>query len=231
MCGRFTLRTPTADLVEIFEVARSFELTPRYNIAPTQPVAAIREVEGLRELVQLRWGLLPSWSDAATGGPPMINARSETAATRPAFRNAFRARRCLIPADGFYEWQAGDGGGSGPKQPYLITVRDERPFAFAGLWERCRAPDKSTVESCTILTTEANDRLKGLHDRMPVILPRDLYGPWLDPHLDDAEALESMLVPYPSSEMSLRPVSRRVNNARNDDPDCIRPPETQNTLL
>jgi putative SOS response-associated peptidase YedK len=227
MCGRFTLRTPTADLVEIFEIARSFDLTPRYNIAPTQEVAGVREVHGRREMVQLRWGLLPAWSDASSG-PPMINARSETAATKPAFRNAFRHRRCLIPADGFYEWQTAEGG---PKQPFLITLKDERPFAFAGLWERCRGPDQKPVESCTILTTDANDRLKDLHDRMPVILPADLYVPWLDPEIEDIDALESMLTPYPSAEMSLRPVSRRVNNARNDDPECIRPPETQNTLL
>ena len=228
MCGRFTLRTPTADLVEIFELVRSFEVTPRYNIAPTQPVAAVREIDGQRELVQLRWGLLPVWSEASTAGPPMINARSETAATRPAFRHAFQKRRCLIPADGFYEWQTTDGA---PKQPFLITLKGEKPFAFAGLWERCRAPDQTTVESCTILTTEANDRLRDLHDRMPVILPPDLYGPWLDPHLDETAALELFLKPYPSEEMTFRPVSRRVNSARNDDPDCIRPPETQNTLL
>jgi len=228
MCGRFTLRTPAADLIEIFEVARSFELTPRYNIAPTQQVAAVREVNGQREMVQLRWGLLPSWSEAATGGPPMINARAETAATRPAFRHAFRSRRCLIPADGFYEWQTVEGR---PKQPFLITLRDEQPFAFAGLWERCRGPDEKTVESCTILTTDANDRLRELHDRMPVILPTDLYGPWLDPHIEETAALESLLKPYPSAEMHFRPVSRRVNSARNDDPDCILPPETQNTLL
>src|SRR5580704_16104420 len=227
MCGRFTLRTPAADLVEIFDVIRNFELTPRYNIAPTQDVLAIRETEGRREMVEMRWGLLLSSSEAKSG-PPLINARSETAATKPAFRHAFRSRRCLIPADGFYEWQPTDEGG---KQPFLITLRDERPFAFAGLWERCRGPDEKTVESCTILTTEANDRLRELHDRMPVILPPDLYGPWLDPHIEDTAVLESLLKPYPSAEMHFRPVSRRVNNAKNDDPDCVVPPEIQNTLL
>jgi putative SOS response-associated peptidase YedK len=226
MCGRFTLRTPAADLIEIFEVARSFELTPRYNIAPTQPVALIREGAGGREVVQARWGLLPSWSDASSG-PPLINARSETAADRPAFRNAFRRRRCLIPADGFYEWRTAEDS----KQPFLITVRDERPFAFAGLWERCRAPDNSTVESCTILTTDANNRLKDLHDRMPVILLPEHYGPWLDLQIDDPEALQSLLKPYPGDEISVRPVSRRVNSARHDDPACILPAESQKTLL
>jgi putative SOS response-associated peptidase YedK len=228
MCGRFTLRTPAADLIEIFEVARSFELTPRYNIAPTQQVVAVREAHGARELVELRWGLLPARSDAALSGPPMINARSETAADRPAFRNAFRSRRCLVPADGFYEWRKGAGDA---KQPFLITLQDERPFAFAGLWEQCRGPDNKIVESCTILTTDANDRLKELHDRMPVILPPEHYGPWLDPQIEDTGALQSLLAAYPSSEMGFRPVSRRVNNARNDDPGCIAPPETQNTLL
>jgi putative SOS response-associated peptidase YedK len=228
MCGRFTLRTPAVDLMEIFEVARSFEGVPRYNIAPTQQVLAVRETRGEREAVQLRWGLLPSWSEASLSGPPLINARSETAADRPAFRNAFRQRRCLIPADGFFEWQKPAEGG---KQPFLITLKDERPFAFAGLWERCCAPDQSTVESCTILTTDANDRLRDLHDRMPVILPRELYGPWLDPKLDDAEALKSMLKPYPSEEFQLRPVSTRVNSARNDDAECTAPPERPKTLF
>jgi putative SOS response-associated peptidase YedK len=233
MCGRFTLRTPSADLVEIFEVARTFELSPRYNIAPTQPVAAVREIDsgreadGRRELVQMRWGLLLSWSEAKSG-PPLINARSETAATRPSFRHAFRSRRCLIPADGFYEWRAAD---EGPKQPYLITLRDEQPFAFAGLWERCRGPDDAPIESCTILTTDANDRLRDLHHRMPVILPREHYGPWLDHEIEDARALQTLLTSYPSDEMRLRPVSRRVNSARCDDADCILPAETPKTLF
>jgi putative SOS response-associated peptidase YedK len=228
MCGRFTLRTPAVDLIEIFEIARSFEIVPRYNIAPTQQVLAVRETDGVREPVQLRWGLLPSWSDASPGGPPMINARSETAAEKPAFRNAFRRRRCLIPADGFYEWQKSS---EGRKQPYLIGLQDDQPFAFAGLWERCRAPDQSTIESCTILTTEANDRMSELHDRMPVILPRDVYGPWLDPQLDDSDAVRAILETYPSNEIRFRPVSLRVNNARNDDPDCILPPERPKTLF
>jgi putative SOS response-associated peptidase YedK len=227
MCGRFTLRTPAADLVEIFDVIRNFELTPRYNIAPTQDVLAIRETEGRREMVEMRWGLLLSSSEAKSG-PPLINARSETAATRPAFRHAFRSRRCLIPADGFYEWQPTDEGG---KQPFLITLRDERPFAFAGLWERCRGPDDEPIESCTILTTEANDRLRELHDRMPVILPPDHYGPWLDPHIEDVRALQTLLTSYPGAEMKFRPVSRRVNSARNDDAACIQPAESPKTLF
>jgi putative SOS response-associated peptidase YedK len=227
MCGRFTLRTPSADLMEIFEVARSFEISPRYNIAPTQPVVAVRQADGGRELAQMRWGLLLSWSEAKSG-PPLINARSETAATRPSFRHAFRSRRCLIPADGFYEWQASD---EGPKQPFLITLRDERPFAFAGLWERCRGPDDEPIESCTILTTEANDRLRDLHDRMPVILPREHYGPWLDREIEDVRALQTLLTSYPSEEMQLRPVSRRVNSARHDDADCLLPAETPKTLF
>jgi putative SOS response-associated peptidase YedK len=228
MCGRFTLRTPAVDLIEIFEIARSFEIVPRYNIAPTQQVLAVRETDGVREPVQLRWGLLPSWSDAAPGGPPMINARSETVAEKPAFRNVLRRRRCLIPADGFYEWQKFTDG---RKQPYLIGLQDDQPFAFAGLWERCRAPDQSMVESCTILTTAANDRMRELHERMPVILPCDVYGPWLDPQLEDPEALRTMLESYPSEAMCFRQVSRRVNNARNDDPDCILPPERPKTLF
>ena len=142
MCARYTLTVPQR-LRELFPRMRFPAFVPRYNIAPTQQVLAVREARGEREAVQLRWGLLPSWSEASLSGTPLINARSETAADRPAFRNAFRQRRCLIPADGFFEWQKPAKGG---KQPFLITLKDERPFAFAGLWERCRAPDQSTVE-------------------------------------------------------------------------------------
>ena len=147
----------------------------------------------------------------------MINARAETVAGKPSFRAAFKRRRCLIPADGFYEWKR-EGK---TKQPYLITLREERPFAFAGLWERWRADDGSEIESCTIITTEANLRMRELHDRMPVILPENVYDVWLDKDLREPEALKPILVPYPDDEITFRPVSTFVNNARNDSPQCI----------
>jgi len=219
MCGRFTLRTPASELVEIFRLVRSFELSPRYNIAPTQPVAAVRESAEGRQLAPLIWGLIPAWAEDARIGARMINARSETAATKPAFRDAFRRRRCLIPADGFYEWRKNGGRG---KQPCLITLHNERPFAFAGLWEHWERAGAAPIDSCTILTTETNDLLRALHDRMPVILHPQDYDRWLDINTGTQE-LEPLLVPYPSGEMEFLEVGTYVNNARNDGPDCVRP--------
>lgn len=167
MCGRFTLRVPAAELVEIFRLLRRPDVQPRYNIAPTQPVAVVRRIDRGRELSMLRWGLVPSWAKDPKIGARMINARAETVATKPAFRTALRRRRCLVPADGFYEWAKSAGG---TKQPHYITRRDGRPFAFAGLWESWDGPDGSSIESCTIVTTEANDLVGRIHDRMPVIL-------------------------------------------------------------
>ena len=193
MCGRFTLRTPMSVLIEQFEldvnIARQMALfEPRYNIAPTQNILAVRvnRERGEREAALMRWGLIPSWSKDPQGGPPMINARGETLAEKPSFRTAVRRRRCLIPADGFYEWQQSpESAARGKKQPYYIHFRDDRPFAFAGLWEAWRAkdspPDDQPLESCTIVTTAASTALASLHDRMPVILAPNDYQTWLDP--------------------------------------------------
>lgn len=221
MCGRFTLRTSAKKVAKAFDVAEVPELFPRFNIAPTQPVAVVRRwaTRPGRELAPLRWGLIPSWAEDAKAGARMINARSETAATLPAFRNAFRQRRCLIVADGFYEWQKV----SGKKQPYFIHLKNHEPFAFAGLWESWRRPDKQHIESCTILTTEANDLVRFLHDRMPVILRPQDYERWLDPEQEKVEELRPLLQPLPSEEMSAEAVSSLVNNARNEDPKCIEP--------
>lgn len=220
MCGRFTLRTPAADLVRIFELLRSDELQPRYNIAPTQPVAIIRETPKGRELSLVHWGLIPSWSKDPSIGSRMINARAESVASKPSFRSAFRRRRCLIPADGFYEWRKVSAKA---KQPYLIGRADWRPFAFAGLWEHWTGPDGGEIESCTIITTEANELLQPLHDRMPVILEPEEYADWLDPAINDAERLQPLLDPYPPDLMALYPVSTTVNNPRNEHPACIKP--------
>jgi putative SOS response-associated peptidase YedK len=226
MCGRFTLRTPPGRLVEEFGLASEPDFAPRYNIAPTQPVAAVRLKGGQRELAMLNWGLVPFWAKDARIGNRNINARSETAAQKPMFREAFRSRRCLIPADGFYEWRK-----IGPKrkQPYFIHAANGRPFAFAGLWERWNAGGEP-LESCTILTTDANGLLAPLHDRMPVILPPDKYEVWLDPDVQQ-KALQPLLTPLPVDALTLHAVSTEVNRPANDSPRCIEPVSAQTSLL
>lgn len=220
MCGRFTLRTSPRELVEIFQLLHALDDSPRYNIAPTQPVLAIRQVGKLREPSRLRWGLIPSWAKDARSGPPLINARAETLVGKPTFRTAFCKRRCLIPADGFYEWKKGDGK---TRQPFYIRMANDRPFAFAGLWESWNQGDLPAVESCTIITTAANSRLAELHDRMPVILQEEDYDRWLDPTLKECAGLEPLLVPYPPEEMTFHAVSPFVNSPRNDGPACLEP--------
>jgi putative SOS response-associated peptidase YedK len=207
---------------------------PRYNIAPTQQIVVVRADGAGAERVAtlMRWGFIPSWAKAAGGGPPQINARSETLAEKPMFRTAYRRRRCLIPADGFFEWQAAGGGkGSrGKKQPYYIHRPDGGPFAFAGLWEtwtdRAAAASRGgkaplSIESCTIITTEANRRLRELHDRMPVILAAGDYGPWLDTRVEDPATLAHLLAPSGEDELIAEPVSTHVNRVANDGPACI----------
>jgi putative SOS response-associated peptidase YedK len=234
MCGRFTLRTPLAEVADAFDLPpQAFERADgwhgRYNIAPSQEVAAVRRHDaGGREAVWLQWGLVPSWADDPALGYRMINARSETADTKPAFRDAFRRRRCLVAADGFYEWKRG----TKPKQPYYIRLADDGPFAFAGLWEHWRRGDE-VIDSCTILTTEANELVATLHDRMPVILDRQRYDAWLDPALDPARA-GALLVPYPARQMTVFPVSTVVNSTRHDGPQLIAPAvpgKTQGSLF
>ncbi len=220
MCGRYTITRP-ADLVQELGVETGQELAPRYNVAPTQDLPVVRAgTEGGpgRELAVMRWGLVPSWAKDPKIGNRMINARSETAAEKPSFRSAMRRRRCLVLADGFYEW-AKEGGA---KQPYFIHLAGHRPFVFAGLWERWTKGDEP-IESFTILTTAANDKVRPLHDRMPVILPRDGHDLWLDPKVGDRDRLQPLLKPYANEEIELFPVSRMVNNPRNDVPQCVEP--------
>jgi putative SOS response-associated peptidase YedK len=221
MCGRFTLFEADKILSREFGVSGAPPRSPRYNIAPSQPVTAVRAApEGSgRELALLRWGLIPSWSKDPTIGNRLINARAETAREKPSFRNAFRRHRCLIPANGFYEWLRQERG----KQPYFVRMRDERLFSFAGLWDRWESPDKGVIETCTILTTAANAVLAPIHDRMPVILPPGEYDRWLDPALKDLDALAPLLVPFPPEEMLAFPVSPRVNTPSVDDEKCIAP--------
>jgi putative SOS response-associated peptidase YedK len=195
------------------------ELTPRYNIAPTQLIAAVREgADGCRRLGMLRWGLIPSWAKDPSIGARMINARAETIAEKPAFRAAFRRQRCLVLADGYYEWKK-----AGKKKlPYHIRMRDESPFAFAGLWDRWSpGGDGEFVESCSLITTGANAATCDIHDRMPVILPPEAYSLWLNPKVNDAAALTPLLCGYDPEEMIAVPVSTYVNNARNEGQECL----------
>jgi len=210
----------------MFDYENLPNLEPRYNVAPTQMVACIRAFDGgKRQLDFLRWGLIPPWSKDAAMGAKMINARAETVSEKPSFREAFTQRRCLIAADGFYEWRQEDGR----KQPFRIGMKGGLPFAFAGLWERWTASEDGagisageTVETVTIVTTVANDKLRPIHARMPVILPPEAYGPWLDA-ANDRDSLLSLLRPYPVEPMAFYRVGSAVNNARNDKPDCIVP--------
>lgn len=219
MCGRFTLSAPGDVVAELFELADQPELCSRYNIAPTQPAPVVLWDRGRNErrFDLLRWGLIPSWADEPGIGNRMINTRAETVATKPAFRAAFRYRRCLIVADGFYEWQKLRRG----RQPFYIHLHDKGPFAFAGLWEHWEGSDGSAVKSCTILTTEANDVVRAVHDRMPVILQRQDYARWLDPELQQADALIPLLRPYPADEMAAYRIGTRVNNPAHDGPECV----------
>jgi putative SOS response-associated peptidase YedK len=220
MCGRFVLMTPGRSLAERFNLEEVPVLEPRYNIAPTQKVAIIRlNPETLRRRLGLvKWGLIPFWAKDSTIGNRLINARAESAAEKPAFRSAFKSKRCLVPADGYYEWKKMKGG---QKQPYLARNADGTPFAFAGLWERWRAPEDEVIESCTILTTDANDLTQPIHDRMPVILKPEDYDLWLDPQVKAPNLLKPLLQPYASEEMMVMPVNPKVNKATYDAPDCI----------
>jgi putative SOS response-associated peptidase YedK len=219
MCGRYVIKSPAAKLKVRFQLDDVPLFEPRYNIAPTQPVPIVRRLDqSKRELAVARWGLIPSWAKDAKIGNRLINARGETIAEKPSFRSAFRKRRCLVPADGFYEWKKIDGG----KQPHFIHLRDEEPFAFAGLWEQWTDPeDGEVIESCTIVTTEANALMRTLHDRMPVIMPPKVYDRWLDSATQDLDALKGLLRPYPSEEMAAYPVSAYVNNPRHEGPKCV----------
>ncbi len=222
MCGRFSLAANLTTIAQRFGVpiptAESAAWTPHYNIAPTKTVIVVGD-DGTRYLTEMRWGLVPSWATDPAIGNRMINARAETVATKPAFRSALRKHRCLVVADGFYEWQK--QGRS--KQPYHITLKSGEPFGFAGLWDTWTAPDGEAIRTCTIITTDANDLLKPIHDRMPVILAREAEDIWLDPTIQDPVRLLPLLKPYPAEEMECYPVNPLVNNPAHDGPECLIP--------
>lgn len=226
MCGRFTL-TPEAIalLGEVFGVDEMPPLLPRWNIAPTQDVAVVRLLDGRRHLDLLRWGLIPPWTQDPKKGPLLINARADTVAEKPSFRQALKLRRCLVPADGFFEWAPPPEGApkTAKKQPWWFRLKDEGLFALAGLWEVWTPPEGAPVASFTLITTEANEVVARVHDRMPVILPREAWSRWLDPTVREARDVLELLRPYPAALMSARPVSQRLNSAREDDPSLLAP--------
>lgn len=226
MCGRFTRsndyfsqRADQRSFLDELGVSWSEPLPASYNIAPTQQIAAVRDnQQDGRELAMLRWGLVPAWANDLAIGNRMINARAETVAEKPAFKRIFRRRRCLVLADGFYEWRRQGR----QKQPFLIRFKDHRPFCFAGLWDRC-AKVEPPVETCTIVTTSANELMAPLHDRMPVIIGPDDYDLWLDPAVQEPERLQPLLRPFAGDALEAFAVSPQVNNPRHNSPECIAP--------
>jgi putative SOS response-associated peptidase YedK len=238
VCGRFVSASPPDEIARYFDVDETAlpSLEPSYNVAPTNDVYAVAVDGGIKRVEAMHWGLVPSWAKDPKIGSKMINARSEGIESKNAFRAAFKRRRCIIPADGFYEWQKVEG--SKKKQPYFIHRPDGEPLAFAGLWEVWRGPDRDKdsdeppLRSCTIITTSANATMEPIHDRMPVILPPSAWEEWLDPTNDDIETLGKLLVPAPPELITTHPISTEVNSVRNkgkqliDRVDPIKPDET-----
>lgn len=219
MCGRFNLTATGEEIAEQLGLADVPTLAPRYNIAPTQPVASVRlnPGSGRKELTHFHWGLIPSWAKDPSLAARMINARAETVAEKPAFRAAFKYRRCLIPVTGFYEWQKVDG----KKQPYHIHPADGKAMVLAGLWEHWQGPDGSEIDSCTILTTTANELMAPLHERMPVILQPDDYDSWLATDAKGIDRLQHLLRPAPAGFLAAYPIAPIVNSPFNDTPQCL----------
>lgn len=234
MCGRYVIASSPALLAERFEAVevRIPDVEPDYNVTPRTevPVVAVREEHRVLDLV--RWGLVPSWAKDLSVGDRMINARAETVATKPAYKRAFAKRRCILPVDGFYEWRK--FADRKQKQPYFIFGRDREPLAFAGLWELWRDPnddDAEKLRTCLLITTTANDRMRPVHDRMPVILPEARWGEWLDPDNHDTERLSQQLVPAPEDVLDMYPVSTAVNRPANNGPELIARIADEETLL
>jgi putative SOS response-associated peptidase YedK len=226
MCGRFVRYTPVERFAGLFHAqGGAVEARASYNIAPSARILVARNTpDGQRELALLKWGLVPAWSDAPKTEYSTINARAETVAEKPAYRSAFRHRRCLIAADGFYEWRPQPDG---HKQPYIIHLANDEPFAFAGIWEHWER-DGKPLDSCSILVTEANALMRSIHDRMPVILPPESYAAWMDPGITEPARLQPLLRPYPAEKMAFHPVGTSVNSPRNDGRDLLEPVSLSN---
>lgn len=221
MCGRFSLALDPEELREAFGLIEiPIMWIPRYNIAPTQPVAVITDAAHPK-LDYMRWGLVPSWAKDISIGQKLINARAETIREKPSFRSAFSRRRCLIPADGFFEWKKLEGGKKLPAEPYYFRLRGGKPFAFAGLWEIWRSSEGDELKTCTILTTDANDLVGTVHQRMPILFEIEQAWTWLQPL--GADTLLGLLKPFPAEKMETYPVSRLVNDPKRDDPQCVTP--------
>jgi putative SOS response-associated peptidase YedK len=221
MCGRYTLTIDPADLQDAFpDLIIPEGMAPRYNIAPSQPVAVVAN-NGEHKVELFKWGLVPGWAKDVSIGNRMINARGETLAEKPSFRAAYRRRRCLVLADGFYEWKAEPGQKT--KTPMLIKLKSGEPFAFAGLWEVWHPDQADMLLSCTIITTTPNALMEKIHDRMPVILPAKAYDAWLDPGEQSPDKLDRLLKPYPAAQMTAFAVSRAVNDPKNDSGVCVAP--------
>lgn len=233
MCGRYRLSRRKQIIEEYFETQPwDDDWSPRYNIAPTQPIPVIRQhpKEPVRQISLMKWGLIPHWAKDASGAASTINARSETAATKPAFRDPLKFRRCLIPADGFYEWTRTPRS----KQPYCFEVNDGELFAFAGLWDGWKNAEGQWIRTCSILTTTPNGLTSAIHDRMPVIVQRESYDLWLDPGITNVQVVSELLKPYHANSMRCYPVSTRINHVANDDEECSQPveiTEAQNRLF
>ncbi len=223
MCGRFVQYSPVETVQQIFNIGTvSFEVVPNYNVAPTQKILTVIKHDNENKLEKFHWGLVPFWAKDVTIGSRMINARAETVSQKPSFRNAFRKRRCLIHADGFYEWK----GEKGNKQPYYVSIPSGEPFAFSGLWETWtykESDEESVYKSCTIITTAASGAIREIHHRMPVILNPDLYKKWLNAEMQDPKELEIVLQDGITHDIKYYPVSTLVNSVKNNDPNCIKP--------
>ena len=222
MCGRYFLHSKLDILTDLFgQLDGNVKLSPRYNIVPGGAIPIVRaDAQGRRHLALVHWGLVPSWSKGPDSRYRMINARAETIAEKPAFRAAYRYRRCLVPADGFYEWQTLPRGG---KQPFCIQRADRKPLAMAGIWEHWMADDGSELESCSIIVTRANSIVSSVHERMPVLISQADFTPWLDRHRQHPQDLCAFLESVPSGQLEMYPVRNTVNNPENDSPDLIRP--------
>ena len=223
MCGRFAQKIPFEALQQNFNIRTiDSDIIPNYNVAPTQEILVIIKHDNENTLEKFHWGLVPFWAKDTSIGSRMINARAETVSQKPSFRNAFKKRRCLIPADGFYEWK----GEKGHKQPYYVSTPSDKLFAFAGLWESWtnkESDEESVYKSCTIITTAASDSIREIHHRMPVILDPDFYEKWLNVEIQDPKELESVLQDGIIHDVKYYPVSTFVNSVKNNDPDCIKP--------